>query len=365
MGPESELDAARRLIAEAEGHPQDEPMAARKAADQALRVLEGMSGARALRLRANALRLLGPERDGDARRAFGEALAESPEDGNLHYDYGLLHKWRGRWREAFAANEKAFALLGPERRVLWNLGIAATALGLGDRATAVWKELGMPVEGGHALPIVRGLPPARLRVPSRGPDLGSDPLGAGHARLELPFVQPLGPCHGVLMTPTFGDAPVDYGDVVLWDGAPAGVVVEDGGPVPRMVLLEVLHRGDERRLPFIAAESRDRILGALPVGVSTFFSDPRIDRVGVHGEDRGAAMGAPVFATTESAEGPGALQGKVIVPGGVSLRAVAEALDGAGLRLAIPRLYELLGETRRAGQAHQAWRGIERRAHVL
>ena len=30
--------------------------------------------------------------------------------------------------------------------------------------------------------------------------------------------------------------------------------------------------------------------------------------------------------------------------------------------LAIPELYEALGDSKRAGQEHQAWRGIERNA---
>ena len=41
---------------------------------------------------------------------------------------------------------------------------------------------------------------------------------------------------------------------------------------------------------------------------------------------------------------------------------VGKSLILRGLAIALPRLYELLEETKRAGQEHQAWRGVERKA---
>jgi hypothetical protein len=38
------------------------------------------------------------------------------------------------------------------------------------------------------------------------------------------------------------------------------------------------------------------------------------------------------------------------------------AIGARALVAALPKLYEELGETKRAGQEHQAWRGIERKA---
>jgi hypothetical protein len=59
--------------------------------------------------------------------------------------------------------------------------------------------------------------------------------------------------------------------------------------------------------------------------------------------------------------------GKLIVPEAGSLAGLREKLERelrtrAGLTLAVPELFELLGDTPAAGKAHQAWGGIERSA---
>ena len=87
---------------------------------------------------------------------------------------------------------------------------------------------------------------------------------------ELVWVAPLSPCHGVVQSATFREAPIDYGDVVLWDGAPVSVLKTPEGPVPRFPLLEILRRGDEERMRFVAlSEEPGRLAeveAALPPG---------------------------------------------------------------------------------------------------
>ncbi len=291
--------------------------------------------------RANALRALGPEEDGRAQRAYAEALARD-DRGWWHFDLAVLHKWRGRWEASLQASLAARERLGAVRPVCWNIALAATALGDGGRALEAWRALGFdPRLGeGSGLPFVEGIPPFQVRVPSRPSGFGlGEPEGE---QFELVWVQPISPCHGVLASPTFGDAPVDYGDVVLWDGAP---VLFDP---PCFPLLEILRRGDERRLRFLALASAgevEEVAGALgELGVQAFA------------HPRGRAI-----------EGQQLIVGKLVAAATLDLselrRRFEAALDAAdGARWAVPDLYELCGDTKRAGREHQRWRGLARAA---
>ncbi len=374
--------ACRALIAIAERRPLDEPPLADAgpglaAAELAARALEACSeseradpevGGWLRSLRANGLRLAGVSHDSDALAAFDEALNADREDGNLWFDLALLHKWRGRFQLGFDCNLRAQARLGDTRAVLWNLGICATAIGDGNVAGLCWKKLGFSPElnakSGHA--FVDGLPPMQLRVLSKGSGYGFEGAIPDRAvGFEVVWVQPLSPCHGVVASPTFRDAPIDYGDVVLWDGAPVAVVQGESGPVPRFALLEILRRGDEHRLRFVALEQRagdvEALVAALPEGCQRFVQHERVEHV------------CPICASGDAlkkhdhmpAEEHRILYGKLVAPASVSLAALRDALDrevrkGGRVQLAIPGLYEALGDTKRAGQEHQAWRGIER-----
>jgi tetratricopeptide (TPR) repeat protein len=369
----------------------------------------------------NALRLCGPGHDAEAQEAFTRAIELDPERGEWWYDAGLLDKWRGRFHEGYDANEQARMRLGPKRPVLWNLAICATALGKGEEAVEVWEELGVParLDRSRGMPYVAGLPPLLLRVLSRTPatDATSD-LPDAAVGFELAWVAPLSPCHGVLQSPTFRDAPIDYGDLVLWDGAPVAAhrtAAED--PVPVFPLLEILKPGDERRWAFVALEHEPgALLGleeALPEGTRVFIRQERVEHHCAaceagepheHGAGAGAGaetasetvpapvsetgavpasvpvpVSAPVSETgaetvsetgAETGAVPGAegrfLRGKVIVPvlqDLSELRSAWEsAIGGRAVSVSLPGLYEALGDSKQAGQAHQAWRGIEGKA---
>ena len=319
----------------------------------------------------NALRLCGPGRDGDAQEAFTNAIELDPERGEWWYDAGLLDKWRGRFDEGFAANEQARMRLGPVRPVLWNLAICATALGKGEEAVEAWEEIGVAarLDRARGMPYVAQLPPLLVRVLSRTPATdATSQLPDKAVGFELVWVAPLSPCHGVVQSPTFRDAPIDYGDLVLWDGAPvAAHQTSEQETVPVFPLLEILRRGDERRWPFIAIEREPGALegleAELPEGSRVFVQQERVAHqcaacdAGVpHAHEPGTAAG----------RASGLVRGKVIVRANQDLAAFREAWETAiGARKAsasMPALYEGLGDSKRAGQEHQAWRGIEGKA---
>jgi hypothetical protein len=221
-----------------------------------------------------------------------------------------------------------------------------------------------------------------LRVLSRTPSTdATSQLPDKAVAFELVWIAPLSPCHGVVQSPTFRDAPIDYGDLVLWDGAPvAAHKVSSDEPVPVFPLLEILRRGDERRLSFVALEREPGasrgLEEALPDGVRVFVQQERVAHqcaacdAGVpheHGTEAGAATGTVDDAAARAAAtGVSLVRGKAVVPAEMSLtefRDAWEALVKARpMSVAIPGLYEELGDSKRAGQEHQAWRGIEGKA---
>ena len=321
----------------------------------------------------NALRLCGPGRDDEAQEAFTRAIEIDPERGEWWYDAGLLDKWRGRFDEGYAANEQARMRMGPQRPVLWNLAICATALGKAEEAVEVWEEIGVPARLDRArdMPYVAGLPPMVLRVLSRtSPADGTASLPDKAVGFELVWTAPLSPCHGVVQSPTFGDAPIDYGDLVLWDGAPvAAHQVSAEEAVPVFPLLEVLRPGDERRWAFVALEREPEALEgleqALPEGTRVFVQQ---ERVGHHCPacEAGEAHEHQEAGSATAAATAGLARGKVIVQRTQDLEAFRTAWEAAtgvrALSVSLPALYEELGDSKRAGQEHQAWRGIEGKA---
>ncbi len=324
----------------------------------------------------NALRLCGPGRDAEAQEAFTRAIELDPERGEWWYDAGLLDKWRGRFDEGYAANEQAKMRLGPQRPVLWNLAICATALGKGEEAVETWEEIGIParLDRSRGMPYVADLPPMLLRVLSRRPSTdATSQLPDNAVGFELVWIAPLSPCHGVVQSPTFRDAPIDYGDLVLWDGAPvAAHRTSAEEAIPVFPLLEILRPGNERRWPFVALErgagAVQSLEEALPEGVRVFIQQERLEHhcaacetgePHVHGEAAAGAGGAGSAPLS-------LVRGKLIVPFASNLSEFRVAWESAvkarPISVALPALYEALGDSKQAGQEHQAWRGIEGKA---
>ncbi|HEX7479777.1 MAG TPA: tetratricopeptide repeat protein [Polyangiales bacterium] len=378
--PRMVMAACDALVRAAELKAPDEPPQAdgpaQLAAQAAQHALEGLSAADKANpdvagylhmTRGNALRLA--HLHDEALASCQAALACHPNNGDWWFNLGLVHKARHAWSEALQASERARALLGDRKGVLWNIAICATALGRGELAVEALRALGMPATlSPSGMPLVEGLPPVQVRAATIGTGHGTDDAGIDRAvAFELVWVSPLSPCHGVVQSTTFRDASVDYGDLVLWDGTPIGITEHEGRPVPRFALLSVLRKGDERRLRFVALEHEagdvQAFGAALPSEALLFVHRARIEQLCAR-----CASGDHMRKHEHGAPEPHRLvYGKLVVPADVDLKTFRAALDAVlkqhtKVQLVMPALLEAIGDTHAAGKAHQMWRGLERTA---
>jgi tetratricopeptide (TPR) repeat protein len=316
---------------------------------------------------ANALRLAHLHDEADT--TYAAALALDPNNGDWWFNAGLLYKAQHDFARGLDAAERARTLLGDRRGVLWNIAICATALGRGQVAVDALRVLGFaPQLTAAGMPFVDNLPALQVRVATRGGGIGfgGAELDRGVA-FELVWVSPASPVHGVVQTPTFREASVDYGDLVLWDGTPIGITEHEGKPVPRFPLLSRLRPGDERKLRFIALEQAEgdvqRMGETLPDGALLFAHRAKVEHLCSR-----CASGEHMQKHEHTAPEPHRLvYGKMIVPSTIDLAAFRRALDAhlarhPRVQIVMPSLYEALGETAIAGKAHQIWRGLERTA---
>jgi hypothetical protein len=317
--------------------------------------------------RANAMRLM--HRHDDARFAYEAALATDPSNGQWWFNFGLLHKAARNFAEGVTANQRARELLGDQKGVLWNLAICATATGQADLAIEVMQRLGFPAtKAASGMPVVEGLPPMQVRAAAIGSGHGSDDAQIDRAVFfELVWVSPLSPCHGVVTSTTHRDAAIDYGDVVLWDATPVGVVEHEGKRVPRFPLLSVLRQGDERRYRFVALEQHEgeiqKLASDLPDDALLFPHRAQVEMLCAR-----CASGDHMRKHAHTAPEPHRLvYGKLVIPASADLKAFRRALDDRirkqqTVSVVVPGLLEALGDTEAAGKAHQLWRGLEQRA---
>ena len=169
---------------------------------------------------STAARLQARQADEFAERAYRRLIEIDPDSSGNHYGLGLLFKTRGRFEEGMKANQAAAALVDtPREDQQWNLGICATGAGHGEVALDVWRGMGDKIEMGRF-----GLPEGRYGQCKV--QLVRRPLSERTARTDDPglresiWIERLSPCHGIIRSVLYQDLSVNYGDVVLIDGAP-------------------------------------------------------------------------------------------------------------------------------------------------
>lgn len=154
---------------------------------------------------------IGLRDQGDDVRAlacYREAIRFRPDWATPWYNIGLLHKYRGQWRESLEANLQAIRLDPSSEGAIWNAGIAATALGEWEHARRAWKQYGINIgdgEGPVDYPI--GTTPVRVALDGKP---------------EVVWTRRIDPARAVVESVPLAASGRRHGDLLLHDGAPNG-----------------------------------------------------------------------------------------------------------------------------------------------
>jgi tetratricopeptide (TPR) repeat protein len=191
---------------------------------------------------AVSARMLARQHDDIAESSYRKLIEINPRKSEHHYNLGLFFKTRGKFEEGMKANQTAASLadevIDPYE---WNLGICATGARNGAVALEVRKRMGQKIEMGRL-----GLPegtyePCKVKLAER-------PLAERSADRDDPgleetiWIERLSPCHGIIRSVLYDELGVDYGDVILIDGAPITHHTYGNGRVPVFPHLATLVR---------------------------------------------------------------------------------------------------------------------------
>ena len=209
---------------------------------------------------ATTTRMIARQRDSLAEKCFKRLVDLEPQSCQRHYGLGLFYKTRGMFSDGLEANRTALTLADePVEACIWNLGICATGAGDGETALKIWKDMGQKIDMGRF-----GLPEGRY--PQCKVRLAERPLAERNATNDDPgleetiWIERLSPCHGVIRSVLFQNLGVDYGDVVLFDGAPITMHEYGDEQIPVFPHLSTLHRANYRFFDFAGTQEESREL---------------------------------------------------------------------------------------------------------
>jgi hypothetical protein len=212
---------------------------------------------------ATSARMLARQHDAIAESSYRKLTAIEPQDSAHHYNLGLFFKTRGRFAEGVVSNQVAASLLDEvDESYEWNLGICATGAGNAELALDVWRRMGLAIEIGRF-----GLPegsPAQCKV-----KIAERPLAERTADADDPgaeetiWIGRLSPCHGVIRSVLYQKLGIDYGDVVLIDGAPITYHTYGEVQVPVFPHLATLVRRNYQLFDFAGTQDTARQLANL------------------------------------------------------------------------------------------------------
>ncbi len=215
-------------------------------------VVEGLS---------SVTRLMGRQYDNLAQKSYARLVELLPDTSWAHYNQGLFFKTRGYFAEGVKANQKAIELADESSdSEQWNLGICATGSGQGEIALAIWKEIGQKIEMGRFSLPEGGYPSCKVRLAER-------PLSERNAENDDPgleetiWVERLSPCHGIIRNVLYQDLGVDYGDVILFDGAPVTYHKYGDQQIPVFAHLATIKKSNYQFFDFAGTQQTNGELG--------------------------------------------------------------------------------------------------------
>lgn len=216
------------------------------------RIVEGLS---------STARLMGRQYDNLAKKSYARLVELLPNTSWAHYNQGLFFKTRGYFAEGVRANQKAMELAEElSDSYQWNLGICATGSGQGEIALSIWKAIGNKLEMGRFNLPEGGYPTCKVR-------LAEHPLAERDADHDYPgleetiWIERLSPCHGIIRSVLYQDLGVDYGDVILFDGAPVAYHKYGDQQIPVFPHLATVKKNNYQFFDFAGTQAKAGELG--------------------------------------------------------------------------------------------------------
>ncbi|MEO1203477.1 MAG: prenyltransferase, partial [Pseudomonadota bacterium] len=218
-------------------------------------------------------------------------------------------------------------------------------------ASAVWQGIGNKIEMGQFGLPEGGYPECKVRLAQR-PLAERDASNDDPGLEETIWIQRLSPCHGIVRSVLVQDLGVDYGDVVLTDGAPITYHRYGDDEVPVFPHLATLHRQGYRFYDFAGTQQTEGQLESLSRGLSA-------DAIIYSHTENFTEICSSCWSDTDidheqhDVETHSVVTGRIAAPPSIDAKQLLAELDAAlaedaGCRLYAPSLALIAGETERA-----------------
>jgi len=176
-----------------------------------------------------------------------EAVRLAPSWASAWFNLGIAYKHTADFAGSLRASERALAIdrESAGEGAIWNLGIAATALGDWSKARQAWRDFGLTVpDGDGPIEMMEESTPIRL-----------NPKGEA----EVVWSVRIDPARARLRSIPLPSSKHRYDDLVLHDGAPNGYRKLGGEDVPVFDELALLEpsRYETWRLETVAPSEED------------------------------------------------------------------------------------------------------------
>lgn len=158
-------------------------------------------------------------------RIYEKILSEKEDWATVHYNLGLIYKYRTEWDKSYYHNKRAVELDPESQASHWNLGIAATMLCDWKLARQCWNFFGMKYEiidedtAGNMGDVCIRISP--------------------NANAETVWATRICPARAIIKNIPLPESEHRFKDLVLNDGAPNGYRMSEGREYP--VLDEIQH----------------------------------------------------------------------------------------------------------------------------
>jgi tetratricopeptide (TPR) repeat protein len=161
----------------------------------------------------------------EAIRIYEKILSEKEDWATVHYNLGLIYKYRNEWDKSYHHNKRAVELNPEMEAAQWNLGIAATMLKDWKLARQCWNIFGMKYEIIDE-DTAGNIGDVSIRIsPNENP--------------ETVWATRICPARAIIKNIPFPESERQFKDIVLNDGAPNGYRTSEGKEYP--VLDEIQH----------------------------------------------------------------------------------------------------------------------------